>query len=66
MRGQRDNAVHGQRRANVLLGARRLDRRLQRVEVIGTVVALAVDEERRGAGRAADVGRLDVLPTRDS
>ena len=33
----------------------------QRVEVVGAVVPLSVDEEGGGSGRAADVGGLDVL-----
>ena len=43
------------------LGAGRADGGAERRDVVGAVVPLAVDEERRRAGDAAQVGRLDVL-----
>src|ERR671914_2713000 len=39
----------------------RADGARQRVDVVGAVVAAPVDEERRGAGDAAEVGALHVL-----
>src|SRR3982074_3052170 len=42
-------------------GAGGLDRSGQRLDVVGAVVTLLVDEERRCSGDSAEVGRLDVL-----
>ena len=41
-------------------GASGLDRRLERRDVVGAVVADAVDEERRRAGHLAEVGAVDI------
>src|SRR3954469_9438957 len=43
------------------LGLRRADSGLERGDVVRAVLPQAVDEERRGARDAAEVGRLDVL-----
>src|SRR6476659_2931838 len=40
---------------------RRRDRIPKRVDVVGTVVPLAVDEEGRGAGNPTQISRVDVL-----
>src|SRR5919197_1995235 len=42
-------------------GACRAHLARERLEVVGAVVAAAVDEERRRAGDAAGIGLLDVL-----
>ena len=49
------------RHVGLHLSLRGLDRRGEGVDVVGAVVAPAVDEERRRAGDAAQVGRVDVL-----
>src|SRR5581483_4361172 len=42
-------------------GARSPDCLFQRLDVVGAVVAAAVDEEGRGAAHVAEVGAVDVL-----